>query len=168
MKKIIVSFMIVCAVSCNNTPETSVAKQDSPLHKINVDSLESANQIKNILAYAQAEKTAKENSAFVARIFSVTETIESDPGCNRLTARYIVEVKKHNEDSIMKAMKIFTDSVFLSLTNYKGCSPRKCVLSIFESPKLFRENNWLALGTRFNEEDSKITYRSEVMQEFLK
>jgi hypothetical protein len=105
-----------------------------------------------------SRRNAEKNSIFLSHTFKVLKILEAEPGCNRLTARYLVSAKTYNKDSILEAMKIFTDSVFSSIRYDATCGKKKCILTIFDNVSDFKSNSWLALGTRLMGEEAKVQY----------
>lgn len=96
---------------------------------------------------------------FLHSIFSVKEILRTDIGCNRYNADYLINPKTQNKDSLLKAMKTFTDSVFSIIPIDKSCTtPLKCILALYTSKKEFDANTWLVLGRRLAGNSAEVEY----------
>jgi hypothetical protein len=118
------------------------------------------NYIKSIDENIKNEKA--NDQAFLARNLKLSKTLHKDEQCNFLQQHILVSTYTDNKDTLTKAVKILTDSIWSSIPFSNECVKNiRCGVYLYKKGKDFELNGWrkwFVMATKITGEDVTVRF----------
>lgn len=99
---------------------------------------------------------------FLARNLKLSKTLHKDEQCNFLQQHILVDTYSDNKDTLTKAVKILTDSVWNTIPFSNDCVKNiRCGVYLYEKSKNFELNGWrkwFVMGTKITGEEVTVRF----------
>ncbi len=101
---------------------------------------------------------------FLSRNLKIVKTFHKDEECNFLQQHILVSSYSDNKDTLTKAVKILTDSIWSSIPFSNNCIKNvRCGVYLYKKAKDFELNgwrNWFIMATKISDGEAEVRFGS--------